>query len=526
MPYERKTIDIYISDELKSILTEIEHESLVAHILLKKRHAKEDIVDDNVNYISLSSQDKRRISYLTSDRMESIDESEYWTSSRRYHAKPGSFLSKVFKELPAKEVEKFSNLFRSEVDKPEFTFEVVNGQRIKELYYWESYASDRGPLGISCMKHEHCQKYLDVYSDNKDNISMLAMFNRDGKLIGRALLWNFESFKLMDRIYTICDEEYSSYFKKWASKNDYLHKKEQNWFNTMAFDQFGQKPVDLRLELKLSNRNYDYYPYMDTFKFIDDGGVLYNYQPDCRFRTLCSTDGQKQGSDYLRFDSISKVFRYPGDTVWLEYLSIYTHHDNCYYSECNDRYILRDDSIYCEDARDYIFTEENESHNNREAIDSRIAYNKEREGMRNKKASTKSKISDYLGSVGSGTFNMDLESSVVFEMYNTWTERVLRRNPVEEPVIERVEDESPVVNETVNGTDNESPTEQSESRPRPGVRITRANSMWGNSYFTMNNHVVVNSDQPVDLPPRMLPAEEEIQDTSLDDAINDMLSEL
>ena len=137
----------------------------------------------------------------------------------------------------------------------------------------------------------------------------------------------------------------------------------------------------------------------------------------CSFRTLCSSDGSRYDSDYLRFDSISKVFRYPGDTVWLEYLSIYTHHDNCYYSECNDRYILRDDAIYCEDARDYIFTEENESHNNREAIDRRIAYNKEREEMRNKKGSTKSKISDYLGSVGSETFNIDLESSAVFEKW-------------------------------------------------------------------------------------------------------------
>ena len=77
------------------------------------------------------------------------------------------------------------------------------------------------------------------------------------------------------------------------------YKKEQNWFNTIFFEQFGQKQVELKLELKLQNNSYDYYPYMDTFKFIDDYGTLYNYQPDCRFRTLCSTDGHKQASDYL-----------------------------------------------------------------------------------------------------------------------------------------------------------------------------------------------------------------------------------
>ena len=81
-------------------------------------------------------------------------------------------------------------------------------------------------------------------------------------------------------------------------------------------------------------------------------GTLYNYQPTCvDYRTLCSTDGYKQESDYLRYDAISKVFRYPGDTVWLEYQSIYTHHDNCNYSESNDKYILNVDAIYCEDAQ-------------------------------------------------------------------------------------------------------------------------------------------------------------------------------
>jgi hypothetical protein len=391
MPYERKTVDIYISNNLKKVLQEIEHDSLVAQLLLKKRHDKVDVAEDFVNYISLSSQDKRRISYLTTDRIESLSEGEYWSSSRRYHAKPGSFITKIFKNIPSKEVEKFSNLFKAEVSKPAFKFEVVTGHRIKDLYYWESYASDRGPLGISCMKHEHCQKFLDIYVDNKE-VSMVAMFNPEGKLIGRALLWSFESYKLMDRIYTICDEKYSSYFKQWAVKNDFLHKKEQNWYNTILFEQFGQKRVELKLELKLRYSSYDYYPYMDTFKFLGTNGTLYNYQPTCvDYRTLCSTDGYKQESDYLRYDAISKVFRYPGDTVWLEYQSIYTHHDNCNYSESNDKYILNVDAIYCEDAQDYIFNRENEYNNNRERIDDRISYNKQRLEERNRYLARKKK---------------------------------------------------------------------------------------------------------------------------------------
>ena len=110
MPYERKTSDIFISDDLRNILTEIESQSMVASLLLKRRHSNEDLVEDFVNHISVSREDKGKISYLTKERFAAIDESEIWTSSRRFQAKPGGFISKVFKDIPAKEVELFSTL--------------------------------------------------------------------------------------------------------------------------------------------------------------------------------------------------------------------------------------------------------------------------------------------------------------------------------------------------------------------------------------------------------------------------------
>ncbi len=396
MAYERKTSDIFISDDLKNILKEIESESLVAQLLLKKRHKKDVLVDDIVNYISVSSQDKGRLSYLTSDRISSITDDEYWKTSKRYVAKPGTLVGKLFKDISAKEIEKFSLLFRSESQKPSFRFEVVSGEAIKKIYHYGSVSCDgSGSLGISCMKHEHCQKFLDIYSENEDKISMLVMFNDDDYVIGRALLWDFDSHKLMDRIYTVQDELYAMYFKKWCIKNGYLHKSEQNWYNTLYFEQFGQKRIELRLKLSLKNNNFEYYPYMDTFKIIDNEGNLYNYHPDdVEFKTICSTDGRKQGSDFIRFDSINNVFRYPGDTVYLGYRSIYTHHDNCYYSESMDLYILRDDSYYSDEAKDYIFNESYESLNDKDKINNRISYYKEREDARKKMGEKKMESSN------------------------------------------------------------------------------------------------------------------------------------
>ena len=99
MPYERKTYDLFISDELRDILEQIKDESVVADLLLKRRHSKEDLADDPVNFISVSSQDSGRISYLTSERMGQIEQNTYWTSGRRFHVKPGGFVTKIFKNM-------------------------------------------------------------------------------------------------------------------------------------------------------------------------------------------------------------------------------------------------------------------------------------------------------------------------------------------------------------------------------------------------------------------------------------------
>ena len=53
---------------------------------------------------------------------------------------------------------------------------------------------------------------------------MLVMLNLEGNLKGRALLWNFGTNKIMDRIYTTDDEKLHLYFKKWATENGYLYK--------------------------------------------------------------------------------------------------------------------------------------------------------------------------------------------------------------------------------------------------------------------------------------------------------------
>jgi hypothetical protein len=473
MPYERKTVDIHISDDLKNVLSVIESESLVAALLLKRRNNREDLADSYVNYISISKQDRTKLSYLTQDRIDSLDPQEYWTSSRRYMTKPGAFISKVFKDIPAKEVEKFSNLFRSQAAKAPFRFEVVKGDSIKDFYYYENYhSSERGSLGVSCMKHEHCQKYFDLYTENEENVSMLTMFNDRNRLIGRALLWDFESHKIMDRIYTYNDEELSFYFKQWATEHGYYYKSEQNWFNTLFFEQIGTGKKEFKLEIKLPNIKQHYYPYMDTFKFIDlEKGILYNYLPEdtSSLRTLTSSDGSKHPSDYLVFDMIDRVMRYRNDAAYVQYAEIWTGRQNVVYSNYNDKWMLKQDSRYEELIDDYIFNEEHNDKNSDRVLKLIEQRRKEQEERRSvyEKSSTKSKLSDItselesvLGSIdtrGWGELRHPDTITQLFERANA--ARPTRRTRAREGDVVRDEPDmpleasspEPIINETTYG---------------------------------------------------------------------------
>lgn len=354
MPYERKTVDIFISDEIKSLLYSIKEDSIVAKMLLRSRQRIEDLVEDYVNYISISSQDRSKISYVTKDRLGVILESDYWTSPRRYQTKPGAFVSKLFKNIPAKEIENFSNLFKAVSLKPKFTFSVVSGNEIKKYYHWDSYSKDRGSLGVSCMKHDRCQDLLDIYSKS-DKVTMLVMLDDFGKLMGRSLLWNIEPNKIMDRIYTIDDESLRFHFKKWATDNNFWYKSEQNWYNTLQFEQLGKQKTELEIKVELNE--FDLYPYMDTFKFIDTKtGNIFNYIPkDIKIKTLVSCDGSKYDGNYLRFDSIDRVFRYSGECCYVQYLDIYTHASNVRWSRLNGQYILQNECEYIDELDDYVF---------------------------------------------------------------------------------------------------------------------------------------------------------------------------
>ena len=370
MTYIRKTSDLFISDELREVLESIKASSEVARLLLKSRHNNEDLAEGFVNYISTSKKDPKMISYLAPERKEMVGD-EIWTSPKRFIAKPGSFVKKVFKNVSDKEIENFSNLYRNCQNKDVLNFEVVSGESIRKWYYEDNYQSQSSSLGSSCMRYDSCQRYMDFYCENSNAVQMLILVDGQRRLIGRALLLNTQP-KVKDRIYTINDEKWVYHFKKWANENGYLYKFEQKWNNTLYFNSESEEKKYLELSIELKNFDFEYYPYLDTFKFLDlRNGTLYNHQPNSeRFITLSSGNGDSQNWDLLKLDDLTKIYQYESEILFVKYLNIHTHESKVYFSNVNDCYILKTDSMWSNELNDYIFREPNM--NNSENVTEKI----------------------------------------------------------------------------------------------------------------------------------------------------------
>ena len=399
-----------ISESLRELLQRIESSSLVAKSILEltKEGHNLPLIENGIDYLSISEADSNRISYVNCDKMSSINECDLWISSKRFHILPGKVVFKLFSDsilkdgiLSPKDVEIFSNVYRSCQVENKSKFLVVKGNDIRRYYHHEKYSRNIngdlcGSLGGSCMKHDRCQDYFSIYIDNKE-VSLLCLIDKESNsLIGRALLWDIAAdeintgkqfIKIMDRIYTTNDEFYSNMFKNWANKNGYTHKYEQNHSNSVWFEKEGKK-IELYLSINI-NTNYKYFPYLDTFKFIDiNNSTLYNYPAEGVFRLkiMNSTEGNLNRWEDYCLDEITRIVYHIGDTIELPYLNnIRVFQGNTVNSYCQSLSILKSHAIYNEDLDDYIFNEEYDKFNDKDKIEFVISERKKNIEEINKK---------------------------------------------------------------------------------------------------------------------------------------------
>ncbi len=192
-------------------------------------------------------------------------------------------------ELTDADIEKFVNEYVSYVkySKADETsiIKEVKGEDIRKWYNRENYQSDIGKLGNSCMSHEDCGEYFDIYTNNTDSVSLLILNNKNDKLVGRALLWKLDSGEFfMDRVYTSNDSD-DNIFINYAIEKGYLYRNTPS----SGFKYFiNSKEIDPgTISVTLDEAYFDSYPFMDTLCYLN-GDQLNNTGGN---RTFKDTEG-------------------------------------------------------------------------------------------------------------------------------------------------------------------------------------------------------------------------------------------
>jgi hypothetical protein len=269
-------------------------------------------------------------------------------------------------KFDAKEIESFTNKFKSNIPRKGEYIEEVSGEDIEYWYDSKKYAKMEGSLGNSCMAHR--SNLFSIYTQNPDVCKMLILV-KDGKLIGRAIVWKLNSIKqsndhkelepnwFLDRQYTIEDSDVEK-FRNFA--------KEKGWYIKLknSHSSFGGVIVDgnelyCQMTVKVEPGNYRRYPYLDTFRRYDpDSGILYNDDEE----------SSEYSGNYLLHYTDGGYEEIEGG-VWSEYLDRRIPEEEAVWSEWADSWIYTDQAVrvsmgpsrhrgwYPQDCDDIVFDE-------------------------------------------------------------------------------------------------------------------------------------------------------------------------
>jgi len=270
-----------------------------------------------------------------------FDDKDPYEKSRN-SVKLGKLVNNIFpKKYTDKDVESFVNLFKSIISKSSESFELVDGEEIDFWYDADNYVSLNGSLGNSCMARK--KDLFKIYNQNGDICKLLILKEGD-KILGRSIIWKLNSISpkdldqdkwFMDRQYTINESDVEK-FRKYAKEKGWYYKSYNNHhsYSTVTIDDKGTER-NCEMTVKVEAKDYDRYPYMDTFKrYNPDDGMLYNDDDN---------DSDNNGQ-YILNETDGSYEEIEGG-VWSEYLGRRIPEDEAVWSDYEDTYIIRDDAV-------------------------------------------------------------------------------------------------------------------------------------------------------------------------------------
>lgn len=302
------------------------------------------------SFFDLTEEDSS-VSFITGNKYNELPKERgnsdlVWSTSARSEIRLGRFINKVAPFFKPVEIERWVNSFKAEFKNAikKIKFDVIEGKDIIKFYNGKRYGRGNGSLNKSCMRHDQCAEWMDLYSMNPDKIKMVILIENREHINGRALLWKLDDPAdtwLMDRIYVREDSD-AILFKKFAEKNKWLYKPAQT-FDCINVVKDGKETfLPMRVYIR---GDYTYFPYIDTLLYYDQK-EKYLTNCDKDYETVPSviklreTNGGHSGNENYVFDVLNKEYIKAEDSIFCYYGDGYTHKNSAFFIKELDEYIL------------------------------------------------------------------------------------------------------------------------------------------------------------------------------------------
>ena len=330
-----------LSTSFHECLYKIKDESKVARSLMKLNNLGYDRSSIRNLFIRKSSENKP-MTFCPQGKETELSDCGNWKQKGRQEGKYGKLIRKVLKEqvpnlkYTDQDIEKLVNHIKAYYSDGDF--KIVEGEEIRYWYHYKNYSEESGgTLPESCMRHEKAQSYLDIYVENPETIKMIILV-KQGKLIGRALLWDN---KWMDRIYG--SDSIIKAFTNYAKENNLNCKAEQN---SDCHDEW-VRPDGTNFHERLTFSiitSFNKYPYADTFFYINvENGEISNSDRE-GWGKLRETDGTLEIEGTI-YDEVDERYISHDDAIYVSCRNVYTHINNAGFCDWSDEYYLSENMV-------------------------------------------------------------------------------------------------------------------------------------------------------------------------------------
>lgn len=223
--------------------------------------------------------------------------------------KIGKLIKKINNNFTQEDVSDFVTAYKATSVKESTTPIIVRGEDIRIVYLKSNYESQKGDMEKNCMMGEECQPYLNIYVENPDKVGSVIITNEESKIRARALLWNTDQGDIvMDKIYST-EPELKNVLRDWADENEivYRAKDDSKPIHSHLFMSKG-KEFSKSYTITLDEFEFNSYPYLDTFFYLTDNGVLRNVMPEKEdYKELRNATGTYQPRISLKWYEVRKA---------------------------------------------------------------------------------------------------------------------------------------------------------------------------------------------------------------------------